>query len=123
MNFFHKLTFVLSYPIPKFVKTECHLHGQKIDKKVLGNGCHTPSTLPSSNFRVKTLGLIRKMFSWTDVPRMRLQLKILFGIKALLIHKKNLKKLLGVASSPGTGGLTYTIEQNKCELEVLTLSR
>ena len=29
MNFFQKLTSILSYSMPKFVKIECHLHGQK----------------------------------------------------------------------------------------------
>ena len=44
---------------------------------------------PSSNFRGRTVRPICQVFSWTDVPRMRLQLKILFGIKALPIHKKS----------------------------------
>ena len=44
---------------------------------------------PSSNFRGRTVGPICQVFSWTDVPRMRLQLKILFGIKALTILKKS----------------------------------
>ena len=34
-----------------------------------------PSTLPLSNFRAKTVGPIWKIFSWTDVPRMSLQVK------------------------------------------------
>ena len=46
-------------------------------------------TPPSSNFRGRTVGPICEVFSWTDVPRMRLQLKILFGIKALPILKKS----------------------------------
>ena len=50
---------------------------------------------PSSNFRGRTVGPICQVFSWTDVPRMRLQLKILFGIKALPILKKNEKTCLG----------------------------
>ena len=44
---------------------------------------------PSSNFRGRMVGPICQVFSWTDVPRMRLQLKILFGIKALPILKKS----------------------------------
>ena len=35
-----------------------------------------PSTLPLSNFRAKRVGLIWKIFSWADVPRMSLQAKI-----------------------------------------------
>ena len=50
---------------------------------------------PSSNFRGRTVGPICQVFSWTDVPRMRLQLKILFGIKALPILKKSGKTCLG----------------------------
>ena len=52
-------------------------------------------TPPSSNFRGRTVGPICQVFSWTDVPRMRLQLKILFGIKALPILKKSGKTCLG----------------------------
>ena len=52
-------------------------------------------TAPSSNFRGRTVGPICQVFSWTDVPRMRLQLKILFGIKALPILKKSGKTCLG----------------------------
>ena len=48
-------------------------------------------------------------FSWTDVPRMRLQLKILFGIKALPILKKRGKTCWGGGRSmsppPPFGGL------------------
>ena len=44
---------------------------------------------PSSNFRGRMVGPINQVFSWTDVPRMRLQLKILFAIKALPILKKS----------------------------------
>ena len=51
-------------------------------------GDETKHPPPSPNFIAKTLGLIWQVFSWTDVLRMRLQLKILFGIKALLIRKK-----------------------------------
>ena len=51
--------------------------------------------LPSSNFRGKTVGPICQVFSWADVPRMRLQLKILFGIKALPISKKTRKTCWG----------------------------
>ena len=40
-------------------------------------------------------GPICQVFSWTDVPRMRLQLKILFGIKALPILKKSGKPVRG----------------------------
>ena len=40
-----------------------------------------------------------KNFSWTDVPRVRLYVKILFAIKALVITKKNWKNLLDVASN------------------------
>ena len=29
MIFFHKLTFILSYSMSKFVKIECHLYGKK----------------------------------------------------------------------------------------------
>ena len=29
MIFFHKLTLILSYSMPKIVKIECHLHGSK----------------------------------------------------------------------------------------------
>ena len=50
---------------------------------------------PSSNFRGRTVGLICQDFSWTDVPRMRLQLKILFGIKTLPILKKSGKTCSG----------------------------
>ena len=50
---------------------------------------------PSSNFRGRTVGPICQVFSWTDVPRMRLQLKILFGIKALTILKKGGKTCWG----------------------------
>ena len=50
---------------------------------------------PSSNFRGRTVGPICQVFSWTDVPRVRLQLKILFGIKALPILKKSGKTCLG----------------------------
>ena len=42
-------------------------------------------------------------FSWTDVPRMRLQLKILFGIKALSILKKSGKPVGG-----GGGGRCHS---------------
>ena len=52
------------------------------------------NTVPSSNFRGKMVGPICQVFSWTDVPRMRLQLKILFGIKALPIRKKTRKTCL-----------------------------
>ena len=50
---------------------------------------------PSSNFRGRTVGPICQVFSWTDVLRMRLQLKILFGIKALTILKKSGKTCWG----------------------------
>ena len=50
---------------------------------------------PSSNFRGRTVGPICQVFSWTDVPRMRLQLKILFGVKALTILKKGGKTCWG----------------------------
>ena len=50
---------------------------------------------PSSNFTGRTVGPIFQVFSWTDVPRMRLQLKILFGIKALPILKKSGKTCWG----------------------------
>ena len=53
------------------------------------------NTLPSSNFRGITVGPICQVFSWTDVSRMRLQLKILFGIKALSIRKKTRKTCRG----------------------------
>ena len=53
------------------------------------------NTLTSSNFRGKTVGPICQVTSWTDVPRMRLQLKILFGIKALPIRKKTRKTCWG----------------------------
>ena len=53
------------------------------------------NTLPSSNFRGITVGPICEVFSWTDVPRMRLQRKILFGIKALSIRKKTKKTCWG----------------------------
>ena len=49
----------------------------------------------SSNFRAKTVARSDKFFHGTDVPRMRLQLKMLFGIKALPICKKTGKNLLG----------------------------
>ena len=60
--------------------------------------------VPSSNFRGKTVGPICQVFSWTDVPRMRLQLKILFGIKALPISKKTRKTCWG----RGGGGVDAT---------------
>ena len=50
---------------------------------------------PSSNYRGRTVGPICQVFSWTDVPRMRLPLKILFGIKALTILKKSGKPVGG----------------------------
>ena len=50
---------------------------------------------PSSNFRGRTVGPICQVLSWTDVPRMRLQLKILFGIKTLTILKKSGNTCLG----------------------------
>ena len=50
---------------------------------------------PSSNFRGGTVGPICHVFSWTDVPRMRLQLKILFRIKALTVLKKSGKTCWG----------------------------
>ena len=56
--------------------------------------------LTSPNFRARTVGRSEKFFSWTDVPRMRLQLKILFRIKALPIPKKNWRNLLGVDATP-----------------------
>ena len=42
-----------------------------------------------------------QVFSWTDVPRMRLQLKILFGIKALPILKKSGKTCGGGGGGEG----------------------
>ena len=51
-------------------------------------GDETKQPPPSSNFIAKTLGLIWQVFSWTAVLRMRLQIKILFGIKGLPIRKK-----------------------------------
>ena len=59
---------------------------------------------PSSNFRGRTVGPICKVFSWTDVPIMGLQLKILFGIKALPILKKSGKTCWG----GGGGGVDVT---------------
>ena len=56
---------------------------------------HPPPPPPSSNFRGRTAGPICQVFSWTDVPRMRLQLKNLFGIKALPILKKSGKTCWG----------------------------
>ena len=64
---------------------------------------------PSSNFRGRMVGPICQVFSWTDVPRMRLQLKILFGTKGLPILKKSGKTCLGgvdVTPIP-IGVLTY----------------
>ena len=58
---------------------------------------------PSSNFRGRTVGPICQVFSWTDVLRMRLQLKILFGIKALTILKKSGETCWG-----GGGGVDIT---------------
>ena len=55
----------------------------------------------SSNFRGRTVGPICQVFSWTDVPRMRLQLKILFGIKALTILKKSGKTCWGGGGGGG----------------------
>ena len=49
----------------------------------------------SSNFRAKTVARSDKFFHGTDFPRMRLQLKMFFGIKALPICKKTGKNLLG----------------------------
>ena len=54
---------ILSYFIPKFVKIECRLHGKKNRStfaQLGGRGAvvATPSTLPLSNFRAKTVGLI-----------------------------------------------------------------
>ena len=54
---------------------------------------------PSSNFRGRTVGPICQVFPWTDVPRMRLQLKILFEIKTLPIIKKS-----GETCGGGGGG-------------------
>ena len=50
---------------------------------------------PSSNFKRQNGRSDLPSFSWTDVPRMRLQLKILFGIKALPILKKSGKTCWG----------------------------
>ena len=58
---------------------------------------------PSSNFRGRTVDPICQVFSWTDVPRMKLQLKILFGTKALPILKKSGKTCL-----EGGGGVDVT---------------
>ena len=55
------------------------------------------NTLTLSNFRGKTVGPICHVFSWT---RMRLQLRILFRIKALPIRKKTRKTCWG-----GGGGI------------------
>ena len=63
-----------------------------------------PSTIPLSYFRDKTVGPIWKFFWWTDAPRMRLQPKILFEIKALPIPEKNYKNLLG-GGGGGVGGV------------------
>ena len=91
--FFHELTLVLFYSIPKFVKIACHLHGWKIGKKKsMGGGVATPSTITLSNFLAKTICPIWKIFWWTDASRMGIQLKILFQIKALPIPEKNWKK-------------------------------
>ena len=54
-----------------------------------------PSTLPLSNFRAKTVGPIRKMFSWTDVPRMSLQLKISLQKKLFPFSRKKWKPVGG----------------------------
>ena len=61
----------------------------------------TKLNTPSSNFRGRTAGPICQVFSWTDVPRMRLQLKILFGIKALTILKKSGKTCWGGGGGGG----------------------
>ena len=66
----------------------------------------TKLNTPSSNFRGRTVGLICQVFLWTDVPRMRLQLKIVFGIKTLPILKKSGKPPMGVDVTPTPiGGL------------------
>ena len=67
------------------------------------SGTQRDESPPSSNFRGRTAGPICQVFSWTDVPRMRLQLKILFGIKALPILKKS-GKTCGVGGGGGGGG-------------------
>ena len=58
------------------------------------------SILPLSNFRDKMVAPIGKIFSWTDAPRMCIQPKVWFGIKALPIHERNWKTFWGVASLP-----------------------
>ena len=67
-------------------------------------GRNATNQAPSSNFRGRTAGPICQVFSWTDVPRMRLQLKILFGIKALPILKKSGKTCGGGGGGGGGGG-------------------
>ena len=48
-----------------------------------------------SNFKGRTVGPISQVFSWTDVPRMRLQLKILFRIKLFPFSRKVEKPVPG----------------------------
>ena len=55
---------------------------------------------PSSNFRGRTVGPICQVFSWTDVPRIRLQLKNLFGINLLPFSRK-VENLLGGGGGGG----------------------
>ena len=87
------------------------------------------------------IGPISHIFSWTDVPRMRLQLKFLFGIKALPIHKKTRKPVGGGrevdAIPPPSEGLIYDMYQvlgntlldllvsaaEQCEFMIHTLSK
>ena len=47
MNFFSQAQIVPSYFIPKFVKTECHLHGQK-NRLIEVWGWHPPPPSPKA---------------------------------------------------------------------------
>ena len=70
-----------------------------------------PSTLHLSNFRAKTVGPIRKIFSWTDAPRMRLQQKICLEQKLCPFPRKTGKTCWG------GGGFACTMIVKK-ELEL-----
>ena len=78
-------------------------------------------TPPSSNFRGRTVGPICQVFSWTDVPRMRLQLKILFGSSSHSQEKS--KNLLGGGGGGGNTQLNLLVSAaENCEFMIHTLS-